>query len=76
MSELTKKEQIVIDRIEQLTFEGELSDDCLVQIIELCGKYLNLETIPNAAKRTGKSYNGIKKTSKIIALFGVKFVKE
>lgn len=70
---MTKKEEIVLQRIEELTYKGEITSDCLVKIIELCGQYLNLATISNCAKQEGKSYNGILKTRKIITLFGVKF---
>lgn len=73
---MTKKEETVLQRIEELTYKGEITNGCLVEIIELCGKYLNLETISNCAKREGKSYNGILKTRKIITLFGIKFVIE
>ena len=54
--------------------EQELDNDSLVQLIELCGGYLNLETIPNYAKRNKLSYNGVKKHRKTIKLFNVKFV--
>jgi hypothetical protein len=53
---------------------GELDNDSLVQIIELCGFYLNLETIPNYAKRNKLSYNGVKKHRIIKKIFDVKFV--
>ncbi|MBN8565248.1 MAG: hypothetical protein J0M25_00750 [Flavobacteriales bacterium] len=54
--------------------DGELDNDSLVQIIELCGGYLNLETIPNYAKKNNLSYNGVKKHRKICTIFKVKFV--
>jgi len=59
--------------------DGELNNDSLVQIIELCGGYLNIETIPNYAKRNKLSYNGAKKQPKtnqrrVVSLFKVKFV--
>ncbi len=38
--------------------ENALSNDSLISIIELCGSYLNLKTIPNYAKSEGISYNG------------------
>ncbi len=52
----------------------QINNESLVQIIELCGSYLNLQTIPNYAKQNSKSYNGVKNFKKIIRLFGVKFV--
>jgi hypothetical protein len=50
----------LVKRIEN----GELSNDDLVQLIELLGGYLNLSTIPNYAKLNGLSYNGVKKIGK------------
>ena len=46
----------------------------LVQIIELCGSYLNLQTIPYYAKSHNLSYNGVKKTRTKMEIFNVKFV--
>lgn len=54
----------------------ELNNDSLVQLIELSGMYLNLKTIPEYAKLHNLTYNGVKKTRKIITLFNVKFVIE
>lgn len=53
---------------------SELDNQSLVQIIELCGSFLNLETIPDYCKRTGMSYNGVKKGRQIVPLFNCKFV--
>lgn len=72
--QLTDKENNILNRLEELAFKGQISKDCMVQIIELFGSYLNLETISNCAKREGKSYNGVLKTRKPITVFGVKFV--
>lgn len=54
-----KISELIIEKVES----GQISNDELVQICELAGDYLNL-----------KSYNGVKKTRKIIILFGQKFV--
>jgi hypothetical protein len=64
----------ILNFIIQKFEEGELDNDSLVQLIELCGGYLNLETIPNYAKRNKISYNGVKKHRNTIKLFNVKFV--
>lgn len=53
---------------------GELNNESLVQLIELAGDFLNLKTIPNYSKYSGKSYNGIKKYSDVRIIRGVKFV--
>ena len=60
--------------INKAVTKGELSNDSMVQIIELLGSYLNLQTIPNYAKENNKSYNGVKNNRKIINLFGNKYV--
>jgi hypothetical protein len=54
--------------------KDELSNDDLVQVIELCGNLLNLKTIPDYSKSNAISYNGVKKTKKITKLFNLKFV--
>ena len=53
---------------------GQINNESLVQLIELAGAYLNLQTIPDYAKSKDMSYNGVKKCRKIIELFSVKFV--
>ena len=71
MSEL---EQKVIDRIGCLIQSGDLKQESMVQIIELVGSYLNLRTISDYARENNLSYNGVKKTRKILNLFGTKFI--
>jgi hypothetical protein len=53
---------------------NELDNNSLVQLIELAGSYLNLQTLPNWAAANGKSYNGAKMQKNKIELFGVKFI--
>ena len=56
-------------------FEGrEISNTDMVQIIEHCGAYLNLKTIPQYAKDKGMTYNGVKRYRNVKELFGAKFV--
>jgi len=62
--------RFVHDKVQQ----NELDNKSLVQLIELSGAMLNLETIPNYATRTGMSYNGVKKSREVVELFNVKFV--
>lgn len=64
----------IVNRIDQLAFEGTLNNQDMVQIIELLGSYLNLMTISEYAKHHNKSYNGVKKHRNIISLFGNKYV--
>ena len=52
----------------------EIDNNSLVQIIELCGNYLNLQTIVDYAKNNNLSYNGVKKCRTIKTIFNTKFV--
>jgi hypothetical protein len=54
--------------------DNELDNNSLLQLIELCGNYLNLQTIPNYAKENNISYNGVKNYREVVKLFNVKFV--
>ncbi len=53
---------------------GEINNQSLVQIIELCGQYLNLKTISDHARKNKLSYNGTKNFRTVVNLFNVKFV--
>lgn len=67
-------QQLSIYKLEKAIAEGKWDNDGLVQLIELCGMYLNLETIPSYAKKNKLSYNGVKKFRKIWNFCGIKFV--
>lgn len=71
MSELEEK---VISRLHNLITENQLSNECLVQIIEVCGLYLNLCTISKYAKDNNMSYNGVKNHREVKNILGLKFV--
>lgn len=62
------------DFLDSKMYDGNFTNDDLVQFIELAGKYLNLQTLPNYAKENNMSYNGVKKFRNIRKIFGVKFV--
>ena len=53
---------------------NELNNSDLVQIIELCGMYLNLQSISDYAKENRMSYNGVKNHRQIINIFNQKYV--
>lgn len=72
--QMTDFEQNIINKIGESAQNGELSNYCMVQIIELLGGYLNLKTISDYAKSNSLSYNGAKKCRQKIDLFGVKFI--
>lgn len=69
---------MVIDEIQNIIvesfIEGKINNAEMVQLIELCGLYLNLQTISEYAKEHKMSYNGVKNHRKIVKIFNVKFV--
>lgn len=71
---MTEYEIKSIEKLQESVIDGRLSNECLVQIIEQCGSFLNLKTISNYAKTNQISYNGAKKFRENIDLFGVKFI--
>lgn len=76
MSENKEYQERALQKLGESIHDGKWDSDSLVQLIELAGAYANLRTIPNYAKEHGLTYNGVKKTRKIVTLFGVKFVCE
>lgn len=71
---MTEKEKKILARLSELIMKGELSNDFLVQNIELAGSFLNLQTISNYAKANNLSYNGVKNHRNVRNLFNVNFV--
>ncbi len=70
-----KEEQNYIINFISKNFENKnINNQNLIQIIELCGDYLNLKTISNYSKSNNISYNGAKKCRKVIKIFDVKFI--
>ncbi len=54
---------------------GEISNEEIIQNIELLGSYLGLKTIAQKAKDLNTDYNNVKKSAlPKITLFGVKFI--
>ena len=74
MSKLNKHNEKIQEYISKVMYKGELENESLVQIIELCGGFLNIKSIPQYAKDNNKSYNGVKKFRNIVEIFGCKFV--
>ncbi len=62
------------DFLDSKMYDGDFTNEDLVQFIESCGKYLGLQTLPSYAKENKMSYNGVKKFRKIKEIFNVKFV--
>ncbi len=48
----------LINQIGKKVQNGELKNEDLIEIINVCGSFLNLKTIPDYAKAEGISYNG------------------
>jgi hypothetical protein len=74
MNELSEKEQQVLEKFLQFVYKNKISNEFLVQLIELTGSFLNLQTISDYARKKELSYNGVKKTRYIRKIFNVKFV--
>lgn len=55
-------------------YDGDFTNNDLVQFIESVGRYLGLQTIPDYAKENKMSYNGVKKFREIKTILNVKFV--
>ena len=64
----------IADLIYESVNNDQLSNQDLVQLIELCGSFLNLKTIPDYAKENNLSYNGVKNHRQIQIIFNIKFV--
>ena len=64
----------ILNDLEKQLYKGKFDNKDIVQLIELAGTYLNLQTIPDYAKENNISYNGVKNFRNIIKLFNVKFV--
>jgi hypothetical protein len=63
-----------IQKLEKTIIDGKWSNDGLIQLIELCGGFLNLMTISEYAQKNKLSYNGVKNNRNIIVLFNNKYV--
>lgn len=72
--DITEKGKKLCDFVTEKTMQGDLSNNDLVQLIEVAGAFLNLQTISDYANSKGLSYNGVKKHRKIVEIFNVKFV--
>lgn len=74
MNNLSQYETLAIKKLGEAIQQGKWSNEGLVQLIELAGCFLNLQTIPDYAKAKQLTYNGVKKTREIRKIFKIKFV--
>ena len=72
--DITEKGKKLCDFVTEKTMQGELSNNDLVQLIEVAGAFLNLQKISDYANSKGLSYNGVKNHRVIIEIFNTKFV--
>jgi hypothetical protein len=72
--DITDKGKRLCDFVTEKTMNGELSNNDLVQLIEVSGAFLNLQTISDYSKEKRLSYNGVKNHRQIIEIFNTKFV--
>lgn len=71
---MTEKERVVLERFGKYITKKGVSNDFLLELIQLTGSFLNLQTIADYARAKHLSYQGVKTCRKIIILFGCKFV--
>ena len=64
----------LISFLDSKMYDGNFTNNDLVQFIESVGKYLGLQTLPDYAKENKMSYNGVKKFREVKDILGVKFV--
>jgi len=62
---ITSNGQKLIAFLDSKMYDGDFTNDDLVQFVEQVGKYLGLKTIPHYAKENKLSYNGVKKFREI-----------
>jgi len=72
--QLTDYEKQSLTRLGESIHSGKWTNGALVQLIELAGDFLNLQTIPDYCRSNKISYNGVKKGRLVQKIFNVKFV--
>lgn len=72
--DITDKGKKLCDFVTEKTMNGELTNKDLLQLIEVAGSFLNLQTIPDYAKSNNLSYNGAKNHRDVVEIFKTKFV--
>lgn len=73
---MTDYELNSIQKFGESVHNGKWSNNGLVQLIELAGRFLNIETLPKYAANQKISYNGAKMRYKTKGktIFGAKFI--
>jgi hypothetical protein len=73
-STISSNGQKLLEFLDSKMYDGDFTNQDLVQFIEQVGRYLGLKTIPDYAKENKLSYNGVKKFREIKKILNVKFV--
>jgi len=68
------EEKLMLQRLEKRINTESVSNEFLIELIQLSGTYLGLKTIPCYAKKYNMSYDGVKYHKKVIELLTVKYV--
>lgn len=74
---MTDYEEKSLKKFVEAAMKGKFPNASLVQFIELAGTFLNIQSIPDYAKKNNISYQAAKKETKhrkIISLFNCKFI--
>jgi hypothetical protein len=64
----------ILADIEDEIISGDLDNEGMIKLAELCLTYLNAQTISDYAKLHNISYNGVKYHRNFVKIRGVKFV--
>lgn len=75
-STISSNGQKLLSFLDEKMYDGNFTNEDLVQFIESVGKYLGLQTLPKYAKENNMSYNGVKKFRETKTIFNIKFVIE
>jgi hypothetical protein len=74
---MTDYEQNSLKKLGESIMSGKWSNEGLVELIELAGGFLNLQTIPDYAEKYKISYQAAKKETRyrtIVTIFNTKFI--
>ena len=73
-STISTNGQKLLSFLDEKMYNGNFTNNDMVQFIESVGKYLGLQTLPDYARENNMSYNGVKKFREVKTILNVKFV--
>ena len=65
---MTKREEVILQRLGELVHNGEIGKDGLVSLLKLCETYLNLQRISDYAKDNNISTQHARKHKDVIKI--------